>query len=151
MTVISAQDDRALWVSAGLAGGNRVGRADAAALEKLGLKVVDASGMGGFLRHDTFMADTGVQKIIAQAIADARSGSMDHGPSLVPEFQRNLPVTQRPLPPPSAPLPGSASAPATAPAPATVSTPPVTPAPLDAPVVEATPIPAPAQTTSPVY
>lgn len=151
MTVISAQDDRALWVSAGLAGGKRVGRADAAALEKLGVKVVDASGMGGFLRHDTFMADAGVQKIIAQAIADARSGSMDSTPSSVPVFQRNLPVTQQPLAPPAAAVPppvvASPVAPPTAAAPAATATPPADPAqtqaaPVDAPVATTTPVPA---------
>jgi esterase/lipase superfamily enzyme len=137
MTVVSAQDDRALAIAAGLAGGNRVGRTDAAALEKLGIKVVDASGMGGFLRHDTFMADAGVQKVIAQAIADARSGSMDSAPSAVPIFQRDLPVTQAPL--------ASVPAPATVTAPAPGSTPAATPAPAaNAPMPATTPPPAPA-------
>jgi hypothetical protein len=100
--------------------------------------VVDASGMGGFLRHDTFMADAGVQKVIAQAIADARSGSMDSAPSAVPVFQRDLPVTQ-------APLASVPAAPATVTAPATVSTPAAIPVPAaNAPMPATTPPPAPA-------
>jgi esterase/lipase superfamily enzyme len=156
MTVISAKDDRALAISASLAGGMRVGRVDAAALEKLGIKVVDASGMGGFLRHDTFLSDKGVQEIVIQAIADARSGATNAAPSPIPVFQPNLPVAQQPLPPPApaalpAPVAASPVAPPTAVAPAAVSTPPATPAPVDAPLSDATPAPAPAQTTSPLY
>lgn len=147
MTVISAKDDRALAISAGLAGGKRVGRAETAALEKLGIKVVDASGMGGFLRHDTFLADAGVQKIVIQAIADARSGASTSSPSPVPVFQRNLPVTQAPLaapvasPPFAEPVSAAPPAPPTSVAPATVSTPSAVPAPVDQPMAETTPAP----------
>jgi esterase/lipase superfamily enzyme len=138
MTVISAQDDRALAISAGLAGAKRVGRGETAALEKLGIKVVDASGMGGFLRHDTFLADAGVQKIVIQAIADAKSGNANSTPSPVPVFQPNLPVMQEPL---AAPPP----APPTVEAPATMQTPAAAvPAPMDQPAVATTPSTAPA-------
>jgi esterase/lipase superfamily enzyme len=144
MTVISAQDDRALAIAASLAGGKRVGRADPAALEKLGIKVVDASGMGGFLRHDTFLADAGVQKIVIQAIADASSGGgMNSTPSPVPVFQRDLPVSQQPLAaPPTAVAPATASTPAPSVQPAPVQAVPVEMAPVQAPVAT-TPAPTP--------
>ena len=74
MTVVSATDDRALAISAGLAGGRRVGRVEKARLEELGIEVVDASGLsGGLLRHDQFLNNSTVQKVIAKAILDARS------------------------------------------------------------------------------
>jgi esterase/lipase superfamily enzyme len=124
MTVISSKDDRALAISASLAGGKRVGRAEAAALEKLGIKVVDASGMsGGFLRHDTFLNDAGVQKIVIQAIADARSANTTSAPTPFPVFEPTLPVTQEPLaasPAPAAispPAPPAAQEPGAGPAP----------------------------------
>lgn len=136
MTVISAKDDRALAISASLAGGKRVGREETAALEKMGIKVVDASGMGGFLRHDTFLADAGVQKIIMQAIADAGNGTTNSAPLPVPVFQPNLPVTQEPL--------ASVPAPAPVTAPAPVATPITVPARAPAPVAATAPPPAPA-------
>ncbi|MGQ4275005.1 alpha/beta hydrolase [Terrihabitans sp. B22-R8] len=131
MTVITSMDDRALAVSARLAGGKRVGRAESAALEKLGIKVVDTSGMsGGLLKHATFLRDKEVQKLIAQAIADARVGTTRSGPSPFPVFEPNAAVTQQPLasvpapaattPPPAA-SPAPASAPAIAPAPVAAS------------------------------
>jgi esterase/lipase superfamily enzyme len=146
MTVISAKDDRALAIAAGLAGGKRVGRTETAALEQLGIKVVDASGMsGGFLQHDTFLHDTGVQKIVIQAIADARNGTT--APSSVPLFEPNLPVTQEPLA--AVPAPAAAVAPApAAPAPA-APTAAVPAAPAYSPA--AAPAPAPAAAPSPLY
>lgn len=139
MTVITAQDDRALAISAGLAGGKRVGRAEAAALQKLGIEVVDASGMGGFLRHDTFLADTGVQKVVIQAIANAHSGTVNAAPSPFPVFQRNLPVTQQPL-----------AAPATPPT-APAATPAAVPPPADMPMATTAPVPAAAPAPSSLY
>ncbi len=135
MTVISATDDRALAISASLAGGSRVGRLDKAALEKLGLKVVDASGLsGGFLNHDQFLNDADVQKVIAEAIQNARTGAGMAVPSPVPIFEANPPpVTQEPLPAvPSAPAP-------TAPAPAAPIV--ITPGPTSS--VPASQVPAP--------
>ncbi len=143
MTVIAAQDDRALAISAGLAGGKRVGRADTAALQKLGIDVVDTSGMGGLLRHDTFLHDTGVQKIVIQAIARSHSGTMNAAPSPFPVFQRDLPMTQQPLAAPAAPPPASV--------PEAVSTPATVPPPADMPVAATTPAPASAPAASSVY
>lgn len=144
MTVITAKDDRALAISAGLAGGKRVGRAETAALQKLGIDVVDASGMGGFLRHDTFLADAGVQKVVIQAIAKARSGTLAAGPSPFPVFQRDLPVTQQPLAPPAAT--DAVAAPEAMPA-----APAGAPPPADMPMADTTPAPAPAPAPSSLY
>lgn len=145
MTVIAAKDDRALAISAGLAGGKRVGRADTAALQKLGIDVVDASGMGGgLLRHDTFLHDTDVQKIVIQAIAKSRNGTTNAAPSPFPVFQRDLPMTQQPLAAPAAPAP--AAAPPAAAAPEAVS-----PPPADMPVAATTPAPASAPAASSLY
>jgi esterase/lipase superfamily enzyme len=128
MTVISALDDRALALSGGLAGGKRVGRSESAALEKLGIKVVDSSGGGGLLKHDTFLRDAGVQKIVIGAIAEARQGRTASGPSPFPVFEPAPQVVQQPLSaipqpvtPPAevAPAP-QAYAPAAAPAPVSV-------------------------------
>lgn len=157
MTVITAKDDRALAISASLAGGKRVGRAEKAALQKLGIDVVDASGMGGFLGHDTFLADTGVQKVVIQAIAKARSGTVNAGPSPFPVFQRDLPVTQQPLAAPAAPAPAAvpaAAAPALPPTagPAAISTPAaVPPPPADRPMAATGPAPASAPAASSLY
>ena len=140
MTVIAAKDDRALAISASLAGGKRVGRAEAAALQKLGIEVVDASGMGGFLRHDTFLADASVQKIVTQAIANARSGAIAAGPAPFPVFQRDLPVTQQPLAAPAAPAPVAA--------PATLA--PVA-SPADTPIATTQPAPTSAPSPSALY
>jgi esterase/lipase superfamily enzyme len=97
MTVISAKDDRALAISASLAGGRRVGRLDKASLEQLGIKVVDASGLGGMLGHDTFLNDASVQKVVAEAIQTGRTGTS--GPSPVPVFEQSPPpISQEPLP-----------------------------------------------------
>lgn len=142
MTVIAAKDDRALAISASLAGGKRVGRADTAALQKLGLDVVDTSGMGGgLLRHDTFLHDAGVQKIVIQAIANARSGTVNAAPSPFPVFQRDLPMTQQPLAAPAAPpniaASEAVSSPAAAPPPAEMPTGTI-------PAATTSPVPAPA-------
>lgn len=100
MTVISATDDRALAISAGLAGGRRVGRVEKARLEELGVKVVDASGLSsGLLRHDLFLSDSSVQKVIAQAIRDSRRESTVAAPP-ASAFDPALPGTQTQPPPP---------------------------------------------------
>lgn len=123
MTVITSLDDRALALSASLSGGKRVGRAQKAALEHLGIKVVDTSGLSkGLLRHDVFLHDAGVQKLVIQAIADSRGGRLNSSPSPFPVMAPSLPVTQEPLaalpaPNVSEPTPMAAPAPAYAPAP----------------------------------
>lgn len=76
ITVISATNDRALAVSARLAGGvARAGAAERARLEALGVRVADASDFGGrftFIRHDLFLSDRDVRAVIARAIERAR-------------------------------------------------------------------------------
>jgi esterase/lipase superfamily enzyme len=71
MTVVIAGDDRALAIASRVAGGARVGAAEKVKLEALGLKVIDASGLGwGLLNHDLFLSNAEVQKVIARAIAE---------------------------------------------------------------------------------
>ncbi|MDX6806837.1 alpha/beta hydrolase [Terrihabitans rhizophilus] len=130
MTVITALDDRALALSGSLAGGKRVGRAESAALEKLGIKVVDSSGGGGLLKHATFLRDAGVQKLVIQAIADARSGTGNQSPSPFPVFEPMQPVAQTPL----ASLPVPETAPAAAPP--AVAAPAVAPAAVEIPAAD---------------
>ncbi len=76
ITVISATNDRALAVSARLAGGiARAGSAERARLDALGVTVADASDFGGALqviRHDLFLSDNDVRAVIARAIERAR-------------------------------------------------------------------------------
>ncbi len=59
ITVITATNDRALAVSSWIAGGiTRVGAAEKAQLERLGLRVIDASQQGwGIINHDLFLSN----------------------------------------------------------------------------------------------
>jgi esterase/lipase superfamily enzyme len=70
ITVIGSTNDRALAVSARLAGGvARAGGADRAMLEPLGVKVVDASDYGwGVIRHDLFLSNADVRAVVKRAI-----------------------------------------------------------------------------------
>jgi esterase/lipase superfamily enzyme len=70
MTVIIAQNDLALAVSRKIAGGvARAGGADRAALERLGVNVVDASQEGwGLINHDLFLSNAAVRQVIRRAI-----------------------------------------------------------------------------------
>ena len=53
ITVITATNDRALAVSGWIAGETRVGAAEAEALKKFGVRVIDASHEGwGIINHD---------------------------------------------------------------------------------------------------
>src|ERR1700750_3326801 len=57
ITVITATNDRALALSGQIAGGmTRVGAAEKAAIERLGVRVIDASDSGGWgiINHDLF-------------------------------------------------------------------------------------------------
>jgi esterase/lipase superfamily enzyme len=76
ITVISATNDRALAVSARLAGGvARAGAAERERLAALGVRVADASEFGGsfrVIRHDLFLSDDDVRSVIARAIERAR-------------------------------------------------------------------------------
>jgi esterase/lipase superfamily enzyme len=70
VTIITATDDRALAVSRWVNGSTtRVGAAEKAQLEKLGLRVIDASSQGwGILNHDRFLSNAGVRQAIGNAI-----------------------------------------------------------------------------------
>jgi esterase/lipase superfamily enzyme len=70
ITVIAATNDRALALSGKLAGGmTRVGAAEKAAIERLGVRVIDASDAGwGIINHDLFLSNADVQQVIRRAI-----------------------------------------------------------------------------------
>ena len=70
ITVIAATNDRALALSGQLAGGmTRVGAAEKAVIEHLGVRVVDASDAGwGIINHDLFLSNADVQRVIRRAI-----------------------------------------------------------------------------------
>src|SRR5260370_28459622 len=73
VTSITATDDRALAVARwGNGSTTRVGAAEKAQLEKLGLRVIDASSQAwGILNHHRFLSNAGVR----QAVLDAAGGS----------------------------------------------------------------------------
>jgi esterase/lipase superfamily enzyme len=73
ITVITATNDRALALSGQLAGGmTRVGAAEKAAIEALGVRVIDASASGwGIINHDLFLSNADVQKVIRKSIDTA--------------------------------------------------------------------------------
>jgi esterase/lipase superfamily enzyme len=70
ITVIAATNDRALALSARLAGGmTRVGAAEKAAIERLGVRVIDASDSGwGIINHDLFLSNAEVRRVIRRSI-----------------------------------------------------------------------------------
>ena len=70
ITVITATNDRALAVAGWLAGGmTRVGAAEKAQLEKLGLHVIDASAQGwGIINHDLFLSNADIRRVIRRAL-----------------------------------------------------------------------------------
>jgi esterase/lipase superfamily enzyme len=72
ITLITAANDRALALSGWMAGGiTRVGAAHKAQLEKLGLRVIDASEQGwGIINHDLFLSNDGIRKVIRGAIEE---------------------------------------------------------------------------------
>jgi esterase/lipase superfamily enzyme len=74
ITVITATNDRALALSGQLAGGmTRVGAAEKAAIERLGVRVIDASDSGGWgiINHDLFLSNAEVQRVIRRSIDTA--------------------------------------------------------------------------------
>jgi esterase/lipase superfamily enzyme len=73
ITVVTATNDRALELSGRLAGGvTRVGAAEKAAIERLGVRVIDASDAGwGIINHDLFLSNAGVQQVIRRSIDTA--------------------------------------------------------------------------------
>ena len=70
ITVISSTNDRALALSGQLAGGmTRVGSAEKAVIEKLGVRVIDASDSGwGIINHDLFLSNADVRRVIRRQI-----------------------------------------------------------------------------------
>jgi len=70
ITVIAATNDRALALSGQLAGGmTRVGAAEKAEIERLGVRVIDASAAGwGIVNHDLFLSNADVQRVIRSSI-----------------------------------------------------------------------------------
>jgi len=70
ITVIAATNDRALALSGELAGGmTRVGAAEKAAIQQLGVRVVDASDAGwGIINHDLFLTNDDVLQLIRRSI-----------------------------------------------------------------------------------
>jgi esterase/lipase superfamily enzyme len=76
ITVLTATNDRALAVSRWMAGGmTRVGAAQKAQLEQLGLHVIDASQEGwGVVNHDLFLSDGRIREVIRHAL-DSPTGA----------------------------------------------------------------------------
>jgi esterase/lipase superfamily enzyme len=70
ITVVTATNDRALAVAGWLAGGTtRVGAAEKSQLEKLGLRVIDASAEGwGLINHDLFLSNDHIRRVIRGAM-----------------------------------------------------------------------------------
>jgi esterase/lipase superfamily enzyme len=70
ITVLTATNDRALALSRWMAGGmTRVGAAQKAQLERLGLHVIDASKEGwGLINHDLFLSDGRIREVIRRAL-----------------------------------------------------------------------------------
>jgi esterase/lipase superfamily enzyme len=73
ITVVAATNDRALALSGRLAGGmTRVGAAEKAAIEQLGVRVIDASDTGwGIINHDLFLSNAEVRRVIRRSIDTA--------------------------------------------------------------------------------
>ena len=73
ITVITATNDRALALSGQIAGGmTRVGAAEKAAIERLGVRVIDASEEGwGIINHDLFLSNAEVRRVIRRSIDTA--------------------------------------------------------------------------------
>ncbi len=70
ITVLTATNDRALALSRWMAGGvTRVGAAQKAQLEQLGLHVIDASAEGwGVVNHDLFLTNGQIRQVIRHAV-----------------------------------------------------------------------------------
>jgi len=68
--VVTAANDRALAVSQWIAGGViRVGAAETAQLERMGIRVIDASQQGsGIINHDLFLSNPQLRKVIRGAL-----------------------------------------------------------------------------------
>ena len=73
ITVVTSTNDRALALSGRIAGGmTRVGAAEKAAIERLGVRVIDASEAGwGVINHDLFLSNEEVRRVIRRSIDTA--------------------------------------------------------------------------------
>lgn len=73
ITVIAATNDRALAISSEIAGGiTRVGAAEKAQIEALGVRVIDASEAGwSIINHDAFLSNADVRQAIRRSIDNA--------------------------------------------------------------------------------
>jgi esterase/lipase superfamily enzyme len=76
IVIITSTNDRALAVSRWIAGGiTRVGAAEHPQLEKLGLRVIDASKQGwGMINHDLFLSNAQIRHVIRRAIDGRAAG-----------------------------------------------------------------------------
>jgi esterase/lipase superfamily enzyme len=74
ITVLTATNDRALAISRWMAGGmTRVGAAQKAQLEKLGLHVIDGSREGwGVINHDLFLSNAKIREVIRHEVDSPR-------------------------------------------------------------------------------
>ena len=70
ITIVTATNDRALAVSRWVNGSTtRVGAAEKTQLEKLGLRVIDASQQGwGIINHDLFLSNADIRRVIRDAL-----------------------------------------------------------------------------------
>jgi len=70
ITLVTSTNDRALAVAGWIAGGmTRVGAAEKAQLEALGLRVIDASAEGwGLINHDLFLSNSDIRQVIRHAV-----------------------------------------------------------------------------------
>jgi esterase/lipase superfamily enzyme len=78
ITVLTAANDRALGIMNKLAGGiARVGTAEKERIEKMGLKVIDASQFGGSgVNHDLFLSNDQVREQVRRAIQESERSSL---------------------------------------------------------------------------
>ncbi|ARQ01289.1 alpha/beta hydrolase [Pseudorhodoplanes sinuspersici] len=81
ITVLTVANDRALSAMRNMAGGvTRVGIAEKAQLEALGLRVIDASDYaGGGLNHDLFLTNGQVREVIRRVMDDGRPPAFASG------------------------------------------------------------------------
>jgi len=79
ISVLTVANDRALGAMRDMAGGvTRVGIAETAQLQALGVRVIDASGVAGTtgLNHDLFMSNREVRKVIGSVIQEAQPSAL---------------------------------------------------------------------------
>lgn len=84
LTVLTVASDRALGAMRDMAGGvTRVGIAEKARLERLGVSVIDASGYaGGGLNHDLFLTNGQVRETIQRILTGARPPAVASGDAM---------------------------------------------------------------------